>query len=311
MNLETSFGPLNKFLITLKNLEDPSQIFSDLNSFRCFTQISKIIYFSKGFKFNYDAFLSNSFDTFLSNLLYFLYEKRSELAFDDDGNQYVIAFGNAIYLANNLTVNSTKFSEKYVTTGLNAYLQFINDEVFVQKNLNAKVDFIERKSNLFNQMLMNIKNLSEKTCDQYKHIYLDSNIPETMIRIAKLKDSCILDAYMTLIYVCSDRHLESLIEIDSVLNLIFKLIQRCFIDFKEEKFFRKNFEINFNGNTFGCQIHSINYAKGVCISMDSLLECCYRLSVNDKIKTSMYFKHEIKNYLQEFLFKGKLINESN
>jgi hypothetical protein len=302
MNLETS--SLNKFLIHLKNTEGPSQIFSDLNSFKCFTQISKIIYFSKGFKFNYDAFLFNNFDIFLSNLLEFLYEKRSELAFDDDGNQYVIAFGNAIYLANNLTVNSTKFSEKYITAGLNAYLQFINDDVFVQKNLNAKVDFIERKSNLIDQILMNIKNLSEKTCDQYKHVYLDSKTPDTMIRIAKLKESCILDAYMTLIYVCSDRHLESLIEIDSVLNLIFKLIQKCFIDFKQEKFFRQNFEINFNGNIFGCQIHSIKYAKGVCISMDSLLECCYRLSVNEKIKTLMYFKLEIKNYLQEFLFKG-------
>ena len=296
-----------KCLLNLSNLDDPIQIFSDLKSFQSLKQISKTIYFSKGFKFDYDAFLAHNFDNFLSILLNYLYEKREELIFDEEkssNNYYVIAFGIAIYLANKLTVDSTKFSEKYIVSGLNVYLKFLNDNNFIHKNQNAKVDFVENTSNLLDQLVMNLKNLGEKTCDNYKHVYLNSNVLETMVNIAKFREECKLNAYLTLIYVSSDRHLEDLVEIDSVLNLIFKLLQKCCNELKAEKYFRQKFEINLCGHFMNCEVHSIKYAKNASISMDSLLDCFYRLSINDKIKTFIYFKLEIKIYLQEFLLKG-------
>ena len=299
------FKMILKYLLHLSSLEDPIQIFSDSKSLQSFKQICKTIYFSRGFKFDYDAFLVHNFDKFLLAILNYFYEKRGELVFDSDNHQYTVAFGQTIYLANNLVVNSMKCSEKCITNGLlDIYLKFLNDENFIQKNLNAKVDFIEKTSNFLDQLVMVLKNLTEKTCDNYKHLYLNSNVPETMVKIAKMKETCKLDAYLTLIYVCSDSHLEDLVEIDSVLNLIFKLIQKCYNEFRDEKFFRQKFEINFNENYMNYEVHCIKYAKLTSVSMDSLLDSFYRLSINDKIKIFIYFKLEINSYLQEFLQIG-------
>ena len=94
-----------------------------------------------------------------------------------------------------------------------------------------------------------------------------------------------------------------------VIDTIAKYLNKCKQDFETGKFFRLQQQIVFRGGLqLDCLVHFAKIDNSATMSgIHGLLECLFNLSVNDKLKSDIYFKNDMKNCFKTILQKGSLV----
>ena len=310
---------------SLHSLNQSSDIFGDKNAYNAFIQLVYVIRFKP---YDIKELIVNNFEEFISKLLTHMFTLRDELdfrvnldrAFNNSFNEAALAltdlnekrilvFASLLWSTNQLFRRSNEFCSKYLLKqGAKAFLLYLSDESFVNRNKNVKLnDFTANQSDPLEYITLNISILSAKTCAEHKHVWSELEVVPPLLRIAKLKESTMLRAYTALSYILDDKLIEGLTEIHSVIDTIAKYLNKCKQDFEAGRFFRLQQQITLRGGMqLDCLVHSARIDNSPAMAgMHGLLECLFNLSVNDKLKSDIYFKNEMKSCFKTFLQKGR------
>lgn len=310
---------------SLHALNQSSEIFVNKNAYNAFIQLINIIRFKT---YDLKELIVNNFEEFISNLLTHMFTLRGELDFSvnidrvfndsfyeaalaltDLNERRILVFACLLWSTNQLFRSSNEFCSKFLLKqGAKAFLLYISDESFVNQNKNVKLnDFTANQSDPIEYMTLNISILSAKTCAEYKHVWLELDVVQPLLRIAKLNESKMLRAYSALSYILDDTLIEGLAEIHSVIDTISKYLNKCKKDFKADRFFRLKQQIVLrSGMQLDGLVHFAKIDNSETLSgIHGLLECLFNLSVNDKLKSDIYFKNGMKSCLKTILQKGR------
>ena len=317
-NIEKINEELRRAIDYLNALTQPCLIFEDKNGYDALIFIGKSLSSLPVSELDFDLFRQKNFELFIANLLAYLIKISNELTFDvkTDSRQAhnattlnekrIHALDYLLYLTNSLIDNSKTFSEQFLlNNGVKAHFLLMNDQEFIEKSLNYTLtDLTGADWSLLDKMAMNVTCMSTRTCDDHKRLWTDLDSVKILLKIAKLKETTSFYAYMTISYILDDRQIETLLAIRSILELITKLLTQCSNDFESDFFDRKKRKVKFKTKSIECEVHRVQDANRVFISITTLLQCLYKLAVNDKIKNFLYFRHDIENCLKAFLSKG-------
>ena len=186
--------------------------------------------------------------------------------------------------------------------GLRLCLDFLADQVFLNKNENVKI-LIGRPVGITDFLTMIIANLANRTCDSHKHLWKSFNAAEILLKIADAN----INAHYTLVYLLDDKEIESLFEQNKmrpILDALLRLLIEASSKFRENDFQRLYIQLNFKGRTLKYDIHHVNRDDGVLTSLGGVLVRLYKLAVNDLIKLAIYFEQNVKDCLKAILEKG-------
>lgn len=312
---------LSRVLAYLDGLRDPSEIFFDARAFNAFIFAGKsIVYFGK--EIDYTELLNKNFEKFLSKLLSHFFIINRILNFNVNSDSYfaendidlntkrIHAFGYTLLITNLAAIYSKDFCVKFVEyDGLKGYFQFLKDENFVIKNKNSKIsDLTGTPLDILDYITLNILSLSTLTCVEHKNLWIELDAVNTLLKIAKYKESASLDAYITILLVIDDKQIENLDEIHIIVKKITLNLEQCKKDFENNKFERKPMQILFKSKLFDYQVHRMKGPNSIYTSVVLLLDCLSKLAVNDKIKNDLYFKYDVKSCLKSLLSKGISLN---
>jgi hypothetical protein len=126
-----------------------------------------------------------------------------------------------------------------------------------------------------------------------------------LLRTCKLKESTRFDVHYVLAYLLDDQQIEQNIEIKSIVETILVYLGKAKHDLDNGNLNRISIKIELKGKTLKCLIHHVGRGDGFNTSIKEFLECLYKLSVSEKMKTDVYFNSTAKNCFETFLEKGK------
>lgn len=245
---------------------------------------------------NYDSVSSASSKKPFKSI-YFL-----ELRFD-----YLIHF---LHLLHNYSKSSALFCNKYhENKGVKVLFLFLNNKLLLQKlnqfSTNIKSLAFKSLNNLVALLLCNIKNLS-CYADKFKSYWDELNSIDVLLNISKsilkLPNLPIL-AYISLANVFNDTYVDKLDSIRVIIeNLVF-LVQFFTNKILNNEILEKQKE-NF------CTTE-ILYLESIEWNLIEILNCLYRLAVNDAVKYDMYEIYSMKTYLKLIIFNGNLDEQNH
>jgi hypothetical protein len=289
--------------------DEPERIFSSDEAFLALVFIAKSIAAFKE-QINFEIFLSNNFDETFTRLFMRLYEKRDELNFKRPDGRNVQIFAYLLFVINDTLLKSIKFCHLFVkNTGLNACLLFLGDEKFITENLKTKIAAFDTDispTSLADILTMIITNLV-MTCDTFKNKWFSLNAVEILLKIASISPSSKFNAYTTIPFIVNDEQIESSfkLEINSIIDVLIEMIANARKEFDRGSFNRLSFQIVLKGRAQNFSIHFVRRNNGTEISLDYLLDCLFKLAVNDKVKEEIYFRGDTSKCLKTILERGE------
>ena len=165
-------------------------------------------------------------------------------------------------------------------------------------------DFYKNKISLAEYVLFNL-NCLRYTCDSYGKIWRDLGSIDILRHAAELNK---FTAYNTLAYILNESEVESLPELNSMLDVLADFLMLAKIDFSLNKFKRCKAKLSIKGREFeDGLIHYViqKQEQGSSMAgMRSLLEALRKLAVNEQIKLEIYFVKNVKSCFHLFLSKG-------
>ena len=218
----------------------------------------------------------------------------------------ILVLSSLLYTTNVLQIVSVEFVNQFVqTNGLKVYLEFLKDEHFLISNLKTEIDFLSgQNQNFFQYLTLNLYNLS-RFSDEYKQIWSDLDAVNILLKAVNLNPSIIFNSYRSIANIADDKHIESLKEIHSIIEIVIKYLKDCKCDFDANQFVRRKYQIHFKGNSLDCFYHSIYTDNSILLGIKGLLDTLYKLSINDKVKHDIYFSDGMQSCFSTFLLKGK------
>ena len=310
-----------KLLKALDYLHDeikiPSKIFLDANGYYAMVFIGKTI----GYKINcldgnMEVFIEKEFHIFLGDLLYYLSDVKNELDFKASINFYnaelltdlndkrVAMLTNSLYINNIILLYSSAFSTKFsLHSGLKAHFSFIKDTEFTKNKQNAKMNMLSKQISVIQYIVMNISSLS-KMVDENKIVWKQLESVDALIKIANLMESTKFDAYIAIANIADDKQIESLNEMNLVVDMILSQLKQAEIDFSSNKLKRDNRQAMIENAMINCSVHCLIQKNGTYTSVIVLLNGLYKILVNEKMKNDIYFNYELCKYLKKLLALG-------
>jgi len=291
--------------------DEPERIFSsdDNEAFLALVFIAKNISVHKE-QINFEIFLSNNFDATFTRLLMRLYEKRGELDFErgEASRRHVQVFTYLLFVINDTLLKSIKFCHLFVQNGgLSVCLLFLGDEQFITRNLQTKIAAFAPEispARLADILTMIITNLV-MTCDTYKSKWSNLRAVEILLRIALLSPSSKFNVYTTIPFILNDEQIEfNNVEINSIIDVLVEMMANARREFDRGDFNRLSFQIVLKDRAQNFSIHFVRRNNGTEISLDYLLDCLFKLAVNDKVKEEIYFRGDMGKCLKTILERG-------
>lgn len=230
-NIEKRDDELEKAIDYLNKLDTSCKIFYDSVGFNYYVFIGKAIYFSYKYDINFEVFLNKNFETFISNLLEYLFKIRKQLVFNvkidphkaqracDLNDKHIIGLSYALYITNSIStrIPSEFYAKFLVNNGLKYYLGFLNDDAFVQANYHSEICSLSGDLELFDQIMLTITTICKKTCDDFRKLWSDLDCVNTLFNIAKIKESTWFYAYLNISFIIDDKQIENFEEIHVIL----------------------------------------------------------------------------------------------
>ena len=299
----------------LNELDDASKVFTDPNAYAAMVFVGKTVAF-KSKPFIYVVFEEKYFAKFISELVNYFYTIRAELNFaikidlvnsenlTNLEEKRTSLFSLLMYVTNIYVMNSINFCVMFsANNGLKGCLQFLSDEKFLETNLNATVNMWNKTLGVVDYMVMNVSAIS-KACDENKHVWLELDSINILLKIAKKKEATQRDAYIAIINIADDKQIENLIEMNTVKNSILALLNRAIEHFNENRYRRENRQIQLQGKSINCNVHCLMLENQTTMSIIVILRALYKLSINDKMKNELYFGDKLLMRLKVILEKG-------
>ena len=236
-------------------------------------------------------FDTKGFDTFSGDLLLSFYENRNKVIFELDGTLkmaestndmnelYLILFKLCLYLTNQISTYSPSFGTNFPeTNGLKAYLNFLNDSEFVNKNLETSIGLWNKHISLIEYLIMNVSSIS-KFCEENKQLWVDLDAINILFDIIKSKPSGKFDAYTAIINLVDDNQIEHFEEIQAFQVLLIERLKRFDQEFRSENFKRSKRQI-FENNI----VISFNTEIALDLNKDKEFQAFIQKFINDEAK---------------------------
>ena len=301
---------LKTAILFLKDLtKQPSKVFIDADCYEALILIGKIIY---NLSIDFSIFVANEFEKIVSTLFMYFYEIRNELHFEDNNisndlnAKRIELFGNLLFISNKIQSRSLEYCNKFVLSqGLRAYILFLSDDKFKQKNSNVKInDLSNVPQDLLEYLIINVCSL-RNTSEELRYKWNEFNIIDILLKISKEKKSKHFEISCLITYIVDDNQIEAFSDFEPIIQILGKYLIKCKNDFKVENFDRITTRVKMNLSTINCQVHKIYDGESkTLITLNGLLNSFYKLSVNPKMRNEIYFQNEIKTCLETFLVKG-------
>ena len=307
---EKQFSLSIEFLKNLCPCSD-SKLIDDSNSYNAFN----FFIFSIAFSNNTETVTlceNLKTDTIFCGILSKLYEKKDSIEFDylidpmdqtfisDPSKRYGRILSYCFYAINLLVLKSIYFSKNIEI--LKLQLNFIKDENFLAKHLNSEINYFSRVLGIFDILALNMSSMS-KTCEDIIDKWNELNVADALLNLGAKNESAKLDSYLCLINIYDDKKIETIPEVQYVLNKLIDMIVTTDKDFNDGQINRLERQITINNQTRIANIYVQKYSKGTNISLYAIIYSLYRLSVNNTMKKKVYFQFEIKRYLKSILEK--------
>lgn len=226
---------------------------------------------------------------------------------ENDRRVSLIAF--VLYILNISFTQSAQFTINFLTrNGLRAHLKFIKNDELIQRLTNVNiVDFSLTEYNLLDYVVLNINALSKYSSNNLQ-LWVETNTLNILMNLAKLQASTEFDAFLAVSNIANDKQIESLTEIHAVVTKLCHFLKMCANDFRNDSFYREKRQIVENGEILDVEVYCI-HGEGISSSILVILRGLYKLSVNDALKSDIYFKNDIKEDLITVLLMGNEIEK--
>ena len=199
------------------------------------------------------------------------------------------------------TENSMKFCISFSKNGgLKYWLKLLKDKNFVMKNQDAEVQNI----NPINVMITTIYNLS-RSFEEDTKLWVDLDTINVLLKMSEVKETFRNNAYSSIINIADDKQLETLPEMKSVKLFIVDRLDNIAKDFEWDKLVREPIQMSIKGKIVKCQNH-LYYESVQNLLFNTILQfkLLYKLSINKKIGTELYFENNLMKHLKTILLNG-------
>ena len=191
-----------------------------------------------------------------------------------------------------------------MTNGLKAFIMFLRDFGFVNKNLNSSFNPIGAgEMGIIDEMTLNLNALSNN-CEENKGLWSDLEVVNILLKIARIKPKTSLDCYLTIANIADDSQFENLDDLNTLLQMLIEYVKKCADDFQANKFHRRDTNI-FEANKFRVvKVHAFSDKYAVRRSLYAILNGLYKFSINERLKNVIYFDEVFRTNYKKIIFKA-------
>jgi hypothetical protein len=140
--------------------------------------------------------------------------------------------------------------------------------------------------------------------DENKIIRKNLDSVDALIKIANMLESTKFDAYIAIANIADDKQIESLNEMNLVVDMIISQLKKSENDFRSSEFSRDIRQAMIENDTVRCSVHCLIQKNGTRTSIIVLLNGLYKILVNEKMKNDIYFNNELGKCLKVLLSLG-------
>ena len=179
----------------------------------------------------------------------------------------------------------------------------LKDETFIKIAIAATMNpFNSIDLSLLHYMLLDLSVMSKYAYD-FLNEWKELDAVTTLFNVIKMEPTKQLTCFFIIANTCDDKQIETITEFHSILVLFRDFIKTCATDFKNGSFKRDDRLMYFNNELKTVKSHIITFDK-VPTASSTVLRAIYKLALNDKFRTDIYFDHHIKEDLKVILLKG-------
>jgi hypothetical protein len=205
------------------------KLLTDETAQAAYGYVSKKLYYEYA-TVPYELFNQYKFHVVMGELAKHLFEIRNDISFQsqtiklstdmavadiEDGNQgLIVIFKLCISITNELLSNSPAFAKNfYSTSGVKAYLDFLNDDFFTSKNSDVNLKIWDNETvNFIDYLVLNIGTLSRNS-ENYKEEWISLDAAPILRKAANLNMVAKFNCSMALVNVANDTQIDQLDEI--------------------------------------------------------------------------------------------------
>ena len=305
---------ISQALNYLNAIDDISNVFNDQNAYNAFC----FICYTSAYKPNYifEYFDMQHCEILFSKIFSYFSTIQNEINFDetvkfnsaenltDLNEKRATLFCLLFYAVNIYMMKSINFCIKFSSNdGLKAWLSFLTNKKFLEKNLNSQIKVFSRHTNPIDYIILNISALS-KACEEDKKIWSELDTINILLNVCKIKESVKNDAYYTIINIADDEQLENVAEIENVKKTIISQLEKTTQEMSQNLLNRNIKKINFKGEKINCNIHCIILENKSILSIFVILKALYKLTINEKMKKNLFYETSLMTNLKLILLKG-------
>jgi hypothetical protein len=302
-NFEANRGKLEAILSYLKNFKDPAKIIESEKARQSIHFVRQLVFlnFYRESPNPFNIFSENGYEYIWTSLINHFYKIIDSL---HPLSQNASVFDELIAITNCLCAYSLKYRLFYFHENcLVSLLGFLNNSRFCETF---------NKTDCYVTIIMNINWLS-KNAEMYKTEWNELHAAETLLKAAKTYANGKINAYMAFVNVANDKLIESLEDTQYIIKLHVKMLSDVAKIFNENRQLKRavhEFIEEDEPEPIKHEVYSLVVPEyNVQYTVTGLILPLYRLSVNNKIKYSMYNDNNLRDPLRVIIFKGNDIEK--
>jgi hypothetical protein len=188
---------------------------------------------------------------------------------EDNSDGRVVLFKFCTFSTNVLLSKFVSFGIHFQTTsGLKAYLEFLNDEAFVRKNADVNLVLWDgtNEKNFVEYLVLNLGSLSRYSQD-FKQTWLDLSAVSILAKTAKTIDSTKFSCYTALTNVADDALIEKFEEIQTYANMNVERLKLFYQSLIRNELRRDKRQICENNKKYDVQMLALTLSNNVGTSI--------------------------------------------
>ncbi|RNA19530.1 hypothetical protein BpHYR1_029543 [Brachionus plicatilis] len=282
-------------------------ILRDDEALKTLFRIKQFIYFFTAYKIS----MKKKIHLLLSNILLKIHQNKSDIdpisivdinSIKNQSDRNITIIYLCLSIINFIYCNSVKFSQKFVKhNGLKALALLLKDNVLFSKTHTIKIIEIEQ-IDLIDDLVRSLYNLSE-TSENNSKVWYDQDIVSVLLKLATLKPSAKLDAFLTITEIASDKEIESMEELHQIVDYLQNQLVKVSEQFDQNKINRCMRQKIQDNCAKQVEIHCI-LDNTILTSIDVYIRGLFKLAVNDKLRQKIYFGKNFSKILFNILSKG-------
>ncbi|CAF0752439.1 unnamed protein product [Brachionus calyciflorus] len=268
---------------------------------------------------DYEIFCEKNFGNFLARTLIELFKKLQTFKLttlndhnssSENKSRLLFILNSCLLIVNLSCLNSVKFTKQFsINNGLEAHFMFLREQEFFLEFLSVAF-FDDTPCNIIELIVSNIYIFS-KNSEELSDKWVELDAVSLLINVAKLKPSLKLDAHLTITNIVTDKQIENLTEIHGIIEHIQKKIDEAAKSFQEMGFDRAPRQIIDDEQIINVEVHCVKEENGSVSSLLVYFNGLYKLSVNDKLRSDIYFGNNFRDNLKIILFDSNEIEKKH